>query len=99
MGAVAIAVTWSLLKLTNASIVVVYCCILCRREKFCDFCNCELPDWKNVLTPTLGNAAPAVMNVNFDNKTYSFHVAPGGSNEHLIGSSTLSALSFSRRGA
>lgn len=48
-----------------------------RREKFCDFCNCELPDWKSVLTPTLGNTAPAVMNVNFDNKTYSFHVAPG----------------------
>jgi hypothetical protein len=53
--------------------------LVCRREKFCDFCNCELPDWKNVLTPTLGNTAPAVMNVNFDNKTYSFHVAPGGS--------------------
>lgn len=30
-----------------------------------------------MLTPTLGTAAPAVMNVNFDNKTYSFHVAPG----------------------
>lgn len=56
------------------------CCFnLCdRREKFCDFCNCELPDWKSVLTPSLGNTAPAVMNVNFDNKTYSFHVAPGG---------------------
>lgn len=48
-----------------------------RREKFCDFCNCELPDWKGVLTPTQGATAPAVMNVNFDNKTYSFHVAPG----------------------
>ncbi len=51
--------------------------LLCRREKFCDFCSSELPDWKNVLTPTPGATAPAVMNVNFDKKTYSFQVAPG----------------------
>lgn len=49
----------------------------CRREKFCDFCSSELPDWKSVLTPVPGATAPAVMNVNFDNKTYSFQVAPG----------------------
>ncbi|WIA44088.1 hypothetical protein OEZ86_010441 [Tetradesmus obliquus] len=48
-----------------------------RREKFCDFCSCELPDWKSVLTPTPAPTAPAVMNVNFDNKTYSFQVLPG----------------------
>lgn len=48
-----------------------------RREKYCDFCNSELPDWKAVLTPLPGATAPAVMNVNFDNKTYSFQVAPG----------------------
>lgn len=59
--------------------------LCCRREKFCDFCNCELPDWKSVLTPTLGSSAPAVMNVNFDNKTYSFHVAPGEfSHQHAM---------------
>jgi hypothetical protein len=76
-----VASTWLRFKLTTAAIVgvIVGVIFVCRREKFCDFCNCELPDWKNVLTPTLGNAAPAVMNVNFDNKTYSFHVAPGGS--------------------
>lgn len=49
----------------------------CRREKYCDFCNSELPDWKAILTPSPGATAPAVMNVNFDNKTYSFQVAPG----------------------
>eukprot|EP00775_Hariotina_reticulata_P001561 gene1561-1901_t len=48
-----------------------------RREKYCDFCNSELPDWKAILTPSPGATAPAVMNVNFDNKTYSFQVAPG----------------------
>uniref|UniRef100_A0A383V3F1 RING-CH-type domain-containing protein n=1 Tax=Tetradesmus obliquus TaxID=3088 RepID=A0A383V3F1_TETOB len=48
-----------------------------RREKLCDFCSCELPDWKSVLTPTPAPTAPAVMNVNFDNKTYSFQVLPG----------------------
>lgn len=48
-----------------------------RRELFCDFCNSRLPEWKNVLTPSCGATAPAVMNVNFDNKTYSFQVAPG----------------------
>jgi hypothetical protein len=49
-----------------------------RREKLCDFCSCELPDWKHVLTPSqVVASAPAVMNVNFDNKTYSFHVSPG----------------------
>ena len=50
---------------------------LCRREKYCDFCSCQLPDWKSILTPCGGAGAPAVMNVNFDNKTYSFQVSPG----------------------
>lgn len=49
----------------------------CRREKYCDFCSGQLPDWKSVLTPNGNTSAPAVMNVNFDNKTYSFQVSPG----------------------
>lgn len=36
-----------------------------------------LPDWKATLTPTCGANAPAVMNVNFDGRTYSFEVKPG----------------------
>lgn len=48
-----------------------------RRERFCDFCSSELPDWKDVLTPCPGVTAPAVMNVNFDNKTYSFQARRG----------------------
>jgi hypothetical protein len=36
-----------------------------------------LPDWKSALTPTSGANAPAVMNVNFDGRTYSFEVKPG----------------------
>ena len=33
-----------------------------RREKVCDFCNCELPDWKGALTPPdTGASAPAIM--------------------------------------
>lgn len=48
-----------------------------RREMYCDFCSCQLPDWKSILTPCGGASAPAVMNVNFDNKTYSFQVSPG----------------------
>lgn len=48
-----------------------------RRETHCDFCKDALPDWKQVLTPACGAAAPAVMNVNFDSKTYSFDVQPG----------------------
>lgn len=46
-----------------------------RRETHCDFCRQHLPDWKDVLTPNSDTtSAPAVMNVNFDNKTYSFTV-------------------------
>ncbi|KIY97398.1 hypothetical protein MNEG_10565 [Monoraphidium neglectum] len=49
-----------------------------RRETHCDFCREALPDWKDVLTPNSDTtSAPAVMNVNFDHKTYSFTVAPG----------------------
>ncbi|GBF92301.1 hypothetical protein Rsub_05384 [Raphidocelis subcapitata] len=49
-----------------------------RRETHCDFCREALPEWKDVLTPNSDTtSAPAVMNVNFDNKTYSFTVAPG----------------------
>jgi len=29
----------------------------------CDFCNAQLPDWKNVLTPSAATQTPAVMNV------------------------------------
>ena len=50
---------------------------LYRKETHCEFCDCELPDWKNVLTPQCGANAPAVMNVNFDGRTYSFEVKPG----------------------
>ena len=49
----------------------------CRKELYCEFCDSQLPDWKAALTPTCGAAAPAVMNVNFDGRTYSFEVKPG----------------------
>ena len=33
-----------------------------RRERICDFCGCELPDWRAALTPPdTGAAAPAIM--------------------------------------
>lgn len=48
-----------------------------RRETRCEFCDCALPDWKRTLTPPCGATAPAVMNVNFDGRTYSFEVKPG----------------------
>ena len=48
-----------------------------RKETHCEFCDGMLPDWKAVLTPTCGANAPAVMNVNFDGRTYSFEVKPG----------------------
>lgn len=48
-----------------------------RKETHCEFCDCELPSWKRTLTPTCGSNAPAVMNVNFDGRTYSFEVKPG----------------------
>lgn len=51
--------------------------LLHRKETHCEFCDCELPDWKRVLTPQCGANAPAVMNVNFDGRTYSFEVKPG----------------------
>lgn len=41
-----------------------------RRETHCEFCDRRLPDWKRTLTPTCGADAPAVMNVNFDGRTY-----------------------------
>ena len=43
---------------------------MCRRETHCEFCDRQLPDWKRTLTPTCGADAPAVMNVNFDGRTY-----------------------------
>jgi len=43
----------------------------------CDFCGCDLPDWKSSLTPETGAQAPAIMNVNFGGTTYSFEVKPG----------------------
>lgn len=48
-----------------------------RKENFCDFCQERLPDWRNILTPPCGCNAPAVMNVNFNGRTYSFEVKPG----------------------
>lgn len=48
-----------------------------RKETHCEFCQETLPDWKQVLTPSCGANAPAVMNVNFDGRTYSFEVTPG----------------------
>ncbi|PNW86026.1 hypothetical protein CHLRE_03g206481v5 [Chlamydomonas reinhardtii] len=48
-----------------------------RKEMFCDFCSAKLPDWKHALTPPCGSQAPAVMNVNFGGRTYSFEVQPG----------------------
>ncbi|KAK9804179.1 hypothetical protein WJX73_009336 [Symbiochloris irregularis] len=48
-----------------------------RKETHCEFCDSELPDWKATLTPKCGADAPAVMNVNFDGRTYSFEVKPG----------------------
>ncbi len=61
-----------MLELTVLSPLALY-----RKETHCEFCDCELPDWKNVLTPQCGANAPAVMNVNFDGRTYSFEVKPG----------------------
>ncbi|KAK9838039.1 hypothetical protein WJX74_010289 [Apatococcus lobatus] len=48
-----------------------------RKETHCEFCDGRLPDWKSALTPRCGANAPAVMNVNFDGRTYSFEVKPG----------------------
>lgn len=48
-----------------------------RKETHCEFCDARLPDWKGTLTPQCGANAPAVMNVNFDGRTYSFEVKPG----------------------
>lgn len=48
-----------------------------RKETHCEFCDTALPDWKGTLTPQCGANAPAVMNVNFDGRTYSFEVKPG----------------------
>ena len=50
-----------------------------RKEKHCEFCDSQLPDWKEALTPKDAESvhAPAIMNVNFDGRTYSFEVKPG----------------------
>lgn len=50
-----------------------------RRETRCEFCDGVLPDWRSTLTPDCGANAPAIMNVNFDGRTYSFEVKPGAS--------------------
>ena len=52
-----------------------------RKETHCEFCDSLLPDWKRALTPVTGANAPAVMNVNFDGRTYSFEVKPGPGEE------------------
>lgn len=51
----------------------------CRREYACDFCNSTLPDWRDALALHSTINAPAIMNVNFEGKTYSFEVKPGTS--------------------
>lgn len=50
-----------------------------RRETHCEFCDTALPDWKKALTPApaVAEKPPAIMNVNFDGRTYSFEVEPG----------------------
>lgn len=48
--------------------------MVCRREVACEFCDRQLPDWKKTLTPVCGVTAPAVMNVNFNGRTYGFEV-------------------------
>lgn len=48
-----------------------------RRELHCDFCDSRLPDWRQALAFNGSVNAPAVMNVNFEGKTYSFEVKPG----------------------
>ena len=53
------------------------CHVWHRKETHCEFCDGRLPDWKSALTPRCGANAPAVMNVNFDGRTYSFEVKPG----------------------
>ena len=59
--------------------LVVGCveCVRCRREFQCDFCDSQLPDWRQALSFNGNVNAPAVMNVNFEGKTYSFEVKPG----------------------
>ncbi|GAB4819363.1 hypothetical protein N2152v2_006409 [Parachlorella kessleri] len=56
---------------------LVHPCKCPRKETHCEFCDSRLPDWKGTLTPQCGANAPAVMNVNFDGRTYSFEVKPG----------------------
>jgi hypothetical protein len=49
-----------------------------RKETNCEFCDSTLPDWKGALAPSpCSKNVPAIMNVNFDGKTYSFEVEPG----------------------
>ncbi|KAL6750746.1 hypothetical protein V8C86DRAFT_1815508 [Haematococcus lacustris] len=47
------------------------------RETQCQFCGEQLPDWRAPLTPPTGATGPAIMNVNHNGLTYSFHVEPG----------------------
>lgn len=49
----------------------------CRKEKLCDFCAEQLPDWRQALTPGGQLLWPAVMNVNFGGHTYSFEAQAG----------------------
>jgi hypothetical protein len=65
-----------------------------RKETHCDFCSKLLPDWKPVLTPAVGVAAPAVMNVNFGGKTYSFEVEHGDEGYKLFTGAIRKAFSL-----
>jgi hypothetical protein len=65
-----------------------------RRETHCEFCDAALPDWRSALTPQCGACAPAVMNVNFDGRTYSFEVRPGPDGYRLFTESIRRAFSL-----
>ena len=65
-----------------------------RKETHCEFCDSRLPDWKGTLTPQSGANAPAVMNVTFDGRTYSFEV--GGGRPACAAAVAAAALGFPR---
>lgn len=76
-GTVAAPVCWDPVRIKHATVDIYHQHHHHRRETRCEFCDCALPDWKRTLTPPCGATAPAVMNVNFDGRTYSFEVKPG----------------------
>lgn len=93
--------TWHSPSLFLCASFFVSCLMHClrllfyRKEWHCEFCDSNLPDWKQTLTPTCGSKAPAVMNVNFDGRTYSFEVKPGPDGYRLFTESIRRAFSLS----